>query len=210
MIVVLTETPDELAHELKSYFLINSHYVILTVESEIDENLDSWMEAYDGVVDESTNHISFNAPFLVIIQNTELLDPLCGSFIFNFFHEIEDINSVMDTFIKCGFLPLDRESIINYMNTTMDSSLTNDDKVLILFQRLGYIDKNNSPTPKLIASLFDNDETVKYANVFMVIVSNPEIPTTDERFKRLLLDALKYVDYNIYASIQDAQNKNND
>ena len=209
MIVILTETADELVHSLKSYFLIDEHYVILTVENEIDENLDSWIETFDGVVDD-TEHIVFNVPFLVVTESKDILDSLYGSFKFDFFHEIEDIDEAMIVFVKNGFLPLDKQTITDYIKSTIPATLSNNDKILMLFQRLGYIDDKHTPTPKLIASLCSDEETAKYANVLMVVVSNPEIPTTDDRFKQFVLEALKYVDYNIFAALAtEWQTKNN-
>lgn len=205
MIVVLTETPDEVAHSLKSYFLINNHYTILTVEHEIDEFLDNWISDYDGHTDEELNKIVFNSPFLVITKNSEIINSLYNDFVFDFLHEIEDVNNVMNVFVSHGFLPLDISTIREYIQSTMTDIDSDMDKVLALFKQLGYIDANYAPTEKLILSLYESEETQRYSNLLMLVASNNDIDTTDSKFKSFLFEILKYIDFNIYLAILSPQ-----
>ena len=91
MITVFTSTPDELAKSLKSYFLIDEHFVILTIPEEIDDYLDSWFNMYDGFVD-SNEKITFRRPFLVLTEVPDMFSLIAASFNTKALHEINNIS----------------------------------------------------------------------------------------------------------------------
>ena len=195
MIVVVTETPDELANCLKSYFLIQGRYDIIETPIVEEDILESWDEETEPFNDK----LSFILPKLILTNKEELIDFLQNDYIFAIFREIDDINNASKTFIQCGFLPLDHELIRHYVSTFINPS---ENPILTIFHRLGYISDTNEPTDKLISSLINSDieDISKYGNL-LIIARNNNAPTNNQKYKDFLYECLKYVDFNIFAAL---------
>ena len=203
MITVYTQTPDELARSLKSYFLIDDHFVILTIPEEVDDYLNSWFDMFTGFVD-TNQKISFKQPFLAITEDIEMYEMLIASFNTKTFNEITDIMTAGALFIESGFLPLDVELICKYMKDKFEvedeESLNPNDLIIRFFQTLGYLTDSCSPTDKLISTLYANDDTFKYAQHLSLLMTNCDISSLVKSpgYISTLTEILKLIDINVH------------
>ena len=210
MITVYTETPEEVISSLKSYFFIDNRYAILTFPNEIDELMDTWIEVFDGIKLNPTNKFIFNSPFLVVTSSHDVIDTIDANFIYILMNEITDILEVGPLFIKQGFLPLDQTVIKSYISKTTNPSDSDEDKILSVFKDLKYINQDNSPTEKLALTLYDNEETRKYSEIIMILLSNSYLMLDDPKFKGFILEVLKFIDINVYAAVYGVNDEADD
>ena len=210
MITVYTQTPDELARSLKSYFLIDDHFVILTIPEEVDDYLNSWFDMFAGYVDDANKKISFKQPFLAITEDIEMYEMLIASFNTKTFNEITDIMSAGASFIESGFLPLDVELICKYMNDNYgNEGLTPNELIIRFFQTLGYLTDSCSPTDKLISTLYANDDTFKYAQHLSLLMTNCDISSLAKTpgYITTLTEILKLIDINVHIAAHELKTR---
>ena len=217
MITIYTHTPDELVKGLKEYFLIVDHFVILSCVEEIDGHIDDWADLYSGYYDEQKHKICFKLPFLAITTNQNLIIELVSTFDTVIMNEINNILEDGIKFIQCGFLPLNIQSIIYYIDNvilTSSSSTTCcvQSVVFTIFQTLGYLTNSNEPTSRLINTLNESeeDEYIKYANILTLNISNHLLDTSSEEYKALIFEILKLVDYLVHVAADMALNESNE
>ena len=209
MITIYSKTPDELIRSLKDYFLITDHFVILSCVEEIDAHVEDWISIYNGYVDRSKCRICFNLPFLAVSNNRNVIIELVSSFDCVVLNEINNILEDGIKFINRGFLPLSTQSIIYYIDNVLlpvDHNLTVQSAVFSIFKRLGYLTSNLEPTSRLINTLNENDEYVKYANALTINISNELISKDSKEYKTLLFEVLKLIDYVVHVSADMALN----
>ena len=200
MITVLTATPDELVDSLKSYFLIEDHFVILTIPDEIDEYVDTWCELYEGRTN-SHRLITFTLPFLAIVETEDMLNVITTTFNTKIFHEIDDIEEAGITFIESGFLPLNCDIITYYVTNKLTNTPQQPiDLILRTFEALGYITSTNEPTDKLLNTLYSNEDTVKYAQSLLLLMSNGSGFSTTPQYISAMVEILKLIDVNVHAA----------
>lgn len=197
MITLYTETPEETIKSLKSYFLIDDHVELVLNIDEIDSNVEKWCKNYCGELVE--NKILFKLPFLFVSSSNDIINIINSNFHTTFLNEIRNINEDGKVFIDKGFLPLDVEFIQTY---TSSFSCTNDEKILKLFSDLHYINTDNSPTNKLLNCLYDDDETIKYAQALILLMSNDKEYLTKKQYLTSLMEILKIIDYIIFEALK--------
>lgn len=197
MITLYTETPEETIKSLKSYFLIDDHVELVLNIDEIDSNVEKWCKNYCGELVE--DKILFKLPFLFVSSSNDIINIINSNFHTTFLNEIRNINEDGKVFIDKGFLPLDVEFIQTY---TSSFSCTNDEKILKLFSDLHYINTDNSPTNKLLNCLYDEDETIKYAQALILLMSNDKEYLTKKQYLTSLMEILKIIDYIIFEALK--------
>ena len=207
MITIYSNTPDELIRSLKDYFLIDDHFVILSCIEEIDNHLDDWISLYDGYVNEKVNKIYFKLPFLAVSNNKNIINELISTFETVLMNEINNILEDGIKFIQQGFLPLNTQSIIYYIDNIILPDNRNIDiqsAIFIIFQHLGYLTSNNEPTNRLIATLNENEEYIKYANILTLNLSNQLLDIESKEYKTLIFEVLKLIDYYVHVGVDMA------
>lgn len=204
MITILTETPDEVAESLKSYFLITDHYAIIIEPEEIDELLNVWCEEFDGSTSADSDKIEFKLPFLLITSNRNLINVIVSNFETALFNEIIDINEASKTFISKGFLPLNHDLI----RSIAEPGANTTDTILSIFQQLGYVKPvSYLPTDRLLNALSDDEEYSKYAQLLTLYMSNFNENTDTERYKQIICEILKLVDINVHLALTAEPNE---
>ena len=204
MITILTETPDELVKSLKSYFLIDNCYVIVAIPDDVEDNLEAWLDIYDGRV-LYNDKITFKLPFLVITEDKDLYERLLCTFNTKTLIEITDIMTDGALFIESGFLPIDHELIEHYMTTkyinTATASPTAEELIICMFRDLGYLSPERSPTGRLILSLYYADKsTEKYARQLSCLIINyePEEIAAKPGYIASIIEMLKFIDIHVH------------
>ena len=164
---------------------------------EFGSNVEKWSKNYCGeLVDDK---ILFKLPFLFVSSSNHIINITNSNFHTTFLNEIRNINEDGKVFIDKGFLPLDVEFIQTY---TSSFSCTNDEKILKLFSDLHYINTDNSPTNKLLNCLYDDDETIKYAQALILLMSNDKEYLTKKQYLTSLMEILKIIDYIIFEALK--------
>ena len=203
MLCVITETPEEVIHDLKSYFLINNVF-ILKDEADVDNNVDLWFEQFDGVQIPGTTKSKFGFPFIVATsQGSIITDILAPSFEFRLLNEIPNIVEISPLLISMGFLPLDATIIKHFAANHINQTLLPKEQVIAFFHELGYLDDARKATDKLVSTLLNNQETERYANLLLIIASNKELNTSDNRYIDFMFEVLKFIDINVHSAILD-------
>ena len=209
MLVVLTETPEEIASSLKDYFLIKDHYAVITIPEEVDDNVDSWCDDYGGAYeDENMKLIWLESPFLVLTKNVDVVYAIKSSFVCQELHEIKDIEQDGIKFMKSGFLPVDVDIIKTFIQTNHEDGSTLQSLVFSVFKALGYLDDDMNPTDRFLKTLAEDQELHKYASMLSLNMTNKFLSTNSEPYKNLIFELLKTIDGYVFEAAYEFISEN--